>query len=428
MKRDAPATKPTADEAKRREIGELFQPFAPRYVASPAEAFYLRAHQEAPVAYSPAFFAHLVTGYAEVLQVLRDPVLFSSANNLDPVVPFPDEVVAELQKGWFPLAPALFNNDPPGHTRSRALFAKAFTPVRIGAMEPKIRQFAAEIVDQLLARGEPGAELMRDIAFPLPMRVIAELVGVPPEDMPTLKSWQDDLFRMYEPTMPLEQKLVCARNFVEYQRYYADLIERRRAAPTDDLVSALIRARVDGEHPFTTAEIISHLVILLFAGYETTASLVGSLMHHLLSRRPLWHEIGGDSALLAAAIEETVRLDAPVQMEPRRTTAATTVGGVELPAGATLFVFFGAGNYDPEQFADPLAFDPRRHSAARHIGFGWGVHSCLGAPLGRLETRVMVETLRQRLPSLRLADGAARNYLPSMFFRTPAAIPVSWDR
>jgi cytochrome P450 len=413
---------PDPAEAERLAVGGLFQPFSPAYQEDPARHFYVEAHARAPVAYSPQFFAYLVTSHAEVMHVLRDPALFSSARLLEPVVPFAPELLARLQQGTFPLPPGLFNNDPPSHTRARLLFSKAFTPARVAAMEPQIRRFAGELAAELAA-GPDEIELMRDFTFKLPMKVIAALVGVPYEDMPQLKAWQDDWFRLYDPTVDAAAKLIAADGFVAYQRYYADLIARRRAQPADDLISALLRAR-EGEDSLTTEEMISHLVVLLFAGYETSASLMGSLLFALLGEPELWQRVGDDAALLQAATEETLRMHASVQMEPRHATRATTIAGVEIPAGATVMTFFGAANYDAHVFPDPLRFDLNRPNGARHIGFGWGIHSCLGASLARLEVRVGMQALRAALPNLRLAEGARRSYLPSLFFRTPAAVPA----
>jgi cytochrome P450 len=264
---------------------------------------------------------------------------------------------------------------------------------------------------------------MHDFAFKLPMRVISALVGVPYADMDQLKAWQDDWFKLYDPTLDEPAKLAACAGFVAYQHYYAELIARRRAEPGDDLVSALVRAR-DGEDAFTDAEIVSHLVVLLFAGYETAASLMGSLLFELLPRRDWWARVDRDPALLQATIEETLRMHAPVQMEPRHATADANVGGVDIPAGAAVFTFFGAANYDAKVFPDPLRFDPARPNGARHLGFGWGVHTCLGASLARLELRVGVQALRAAFPALRLADDARRSYLPSLFFRVPAAVPA----
>ncbi len=413
-----------AAEVAGLAVGDLFQPFSPVYQQDPARAFYAEAHARAPVAYSQAFYSYLVTGHAEVMQVLRDPQLFSSARILEPVVPFQPELVAELQRrGTFPLPPGLFNNDPPDHTRARALFSKAFTPAKVAALEPQIRGFAGELAAELCA-GPEAIELMHDFAYKLPMRVISALVGVPFEDMDQLKSWQDDWFKLYDPTISLEAKLTAAGGFMDYQAYYAALIERRRAEPADDLISALVRAR-EGTDAFTNDEIISHLVVLLFAGYETAASLMGSALWSLLAEPSLWERVGGDATLLQAAIEESLRMHAPVQMEPRHTTGPATVGGVEIPTGSAVLTFFGAANYDPRVFPEPLRFDLERPNGARHLGFGWGVHSCLGANLARLELRAGLQALRAALPGLRLADPTApRAYNPSMFFRTPTAVPA----
>ncbi|MDC0715846.1 cytochrome P450 [Nannocystis bainbridge] len=422
MTDDARVSPSPASEAERLAVGDLFQPFSPVYQEDPARSFYAEAHARAPVAYSKAFFAYLVTSHAEVMHVLRDPGLFSSARLLEPVVPFTPELLARLQQGTFPLPPGLFNNDPPSHTRARLLFSKAFTPNRVAEMEPQIRRFAGELAAEL-ASGQGELEMMRDFTFKLPMRVIAALVGVPYEDMPQLKLWQDDWFKLYDPALDEAAKLTAADGFLAYQRYYADLIAERRAKPADDLISALLRAR-EGEDALSTEELISHLVVLLFAGYETSASLMGSLLFALLGEPSLWQRVGEDAALLQAAIEETLRMHASVQMEPRHTTRATSVGGVEIPAGATVMTFFGAANYDPRVFPDPLRFDLTRPNGARHLGFGWGVHSCLGASLARLEVRAAIQALRAALPNLRLAEGARRSYLPSLFFRTPAAVPA----
>ncbi|WP_437581400.1 cytochrome P450 [Sorangium sp. So ce887] len=416
---------PVAESSRR--VGALFEPFSPSYADNPALAFYQAAHREAPVAYSEAFSAYLVVGHAEVTQVLREPVGFSSAHILDLPPDLPPEVIAELQRGIYQMPPALFNNDPPGHTRARALFSKAFTTARLAALEPTIALEA----DALVRAMDPGGDtvdLMHALAFPLPLQIIATLVGIPLEDAPLLRACQDERFKLYEPALDTARKVEAARRFVAYERYLADLIERRRAEPADDLITALIGARVDGEAPLSVEEMISHLIILFFAGYETVASLIGSLVLRLLEAPALWDAIGSDAALLQAAMEETLRIDAPVQMEPRRATAPAVVGGVEIPAGATAFAFFGAANHDPAVFPDPQRFDVNRNVAgprARHLGFGWGVHTCIGAALARIEVRCAVQALRAAFPGLRLAAAARPSYAPSLFFRKPTAVPVT---
>lgn len=422
---NTPHGTPVSESARR--VGALFQPFSPGYADDPARAFYQAAHGEAPVAYSEAFSAYLVTGHAELTQVLREPVLFSSAHILDLPPDLPPEVVAELKQGVYEMPPALFNNDPPGHTRARALFSKGFTSARVASLEPAIAQAANELVRAMDLGGGP-VDLMQALAFPLPLQMSAALVGIPLEDAPLLRACQDERFTLYDPAADTARKVEAARRFVSYERYLAALIERRRAEPADDLITALIGARVDGEAPLSVDEMISHIIVLFFAGYETVASLIGSLVLRLLEAPALWDAIGGDAALLQAAIEETLRIDAPVQMEPRRATAPAVVGGVEIPAGATAFAFFGAANHDPAVFPSPERFDVTRPVATprgRHLGFGWGVHTCIGAPLARIEVRCAVQALRAAFPGLRLAAAARPSYAPSLFFRKPTAVPVT---
>ncbi|WP_437320095.1 cytochrome P450 [Sorangium sp. So ce385] len=416
---------PVADRLRR--VGALFEPFSSSYTDNPALAFYQAAHREAPVAYSEAFSAYLVVGHAELTQVLREPVGFSSAHILDLPPDLPPEVTAELQRGIYQMPPALFNNDPPGHTRARALFSKAFTPARVASLEPTIAE-AAEALVRAMAPGDGPVDLMQALAFPLPLQIITALIGIPLVDAPLLRACQDDRLKLYDPALDKARQVEAARRCVAYERYLADLIERRRGTPADDLITALIGARVDGEAPLSVEEMISHLIVLFFAGYETVASLIGSLVLRLLETPALWDAIDSDPALLQAAMEETLRIDAPVQMEPRRATAPAVVGGVEIPAGATAFAFFGAANHDPAIFPDPLRFDVNRFTAgprARHLGFGWGVHTCIGASLARIEVRCAVQALRAAFPGLRLAAEARPSYAPSMFFRKPTALPVT---
>jgi cytochrome P450 len=416
---EGPAVHPTA------AIGQDYNPFEPAFQNNPY-AFYARARNEAPLAYCPQFNSWLVTSHELITRVLKSPTLFSSLHNMDNPVALPAEIEAVLATaGNYPLAPGLFNNDPPGHTRVRALFSKAFTAQRVAEMEAGIRTLTEGLVEQFARQGH--VDLVAGLAHPLPMTVIADLLGVPRADMPRVKQWHDTWVSLYNPYLSLEQQHVAARSCVEYQKYYAALLADRAAHPTGDLTTALVQARVDGENPFTTGEMISQMIILLSAGHETTTSLISSLLHNLLSHPQQWQAVREDPSLLEAAIEETVRFTSPVQMEPRVAKEATELGGVTLPQGARLSVVYGSGNRDEHAFADPEAFNLHRPQVGRHIGFGWGIHFCIGAPLARLEARVAFEVLRERLPNLRLAPGFLPEYEPSLFFRALKRLELVWD-
>jgi cytochrome P450 len=412
----------TGDDAGRRDVSELFKPFSSLYMEDPARAFYLRAHAEAPVVYSQTFNAWLVTGHAEVTHVLRSAELFSSAKILD-LPPQPPEVYAVLARAVFPLPPGLFNNDPPGHTRARSLFSKAFTSARTAALEPAIHATAASLIAQM-SRVDGVVDLMQAFAFALPLAIDAALVGVPAEDATMLKAWQDEWFLLYDQQQPLARRIQAAEAVVEHHEYLRSLVEARRRAPREDFVSALVQARHEDARPLSTEEVVSHLIVLFVAGYETAAGLIGSLMLRLLEQRARWDAIPLDDVRLQGAIEETLRMDAPVQMEPRHVTQDTELAGRALPRDAVVFPFFGAANYDAGLFPDPLRFDERRPRAPRHYAFGHGIHTCIGANLGRLEAQIAARSLRRAFPRLRLASDARPSITPSLFFRVPAELLV----
>jgi len=418
---DASAQSIPGDDHPVRAVGRGYDPLAPLYNDDPY-LFYARARRESPVSYSPTYNVWLITGHAEVLEVLRLPSVFSSAQNLAlPYAP-PLEVQAILDEGY-PPAPGLFNNDPPGHTHARVLFAGAFTARRIAELEPRIRDLAHRLVDGFARDGQ--ADLVERFAFPLPMTVIADLLGVPREDMPKVKAWHNDWLSLFVPGAPLARHMEAARSAVAYQRYYAALIEERRARPRDDLITALAEATVEGAR-FSMAEMLSHMMILLSAGHETATDLIGHMVMHLLQHPELWRAIDADPGLMGPAIEESVRFHAPVQAEPRVTTEEVVLGGVTIPRGARVHVVFASANRDPGVFPDPDRFDIQREHPTRHLGFGHGIHFCIGAPLARLETRVALEVLRERLPGLRIRPGFAPEHVPDFYLRRLKHLHLEW--
>lgn len=419
---DASAPPVPGDDDPVRAIGRGYDPYAPQYNDDPYP-FYARARREAPVAYNPNYNLWPITGHAELMEVLRRPAVFSSAQNLTPTLAPPPEVQAVLDEGY-PPAPGLFNNDPPAHTHARALFSSAFSARRIAELEPRIRDLAHRLVDGFARDGQ--GDLIKSFAFPLPMTVIADLLGVPREDMPKVKAWHDDWLVLFTVGAPLPRLMEAARSVVAYQRYYAALIEERRAHPRDDLTTALAEATVDGAH-FSMAEMISHMMILLSAGHETTTSLIGHLLMHLLQHPALWRAIDADPGLMGPAIDEAVRFFSPIQSEPRVTTEEVALGGVTLPRGARLHLVYASANRDPSVFPDPDRFDIRRENPTRHLGFGHGIHFCIGAPLARLETRVALEVLRERLPGLRIRPGFVPEYAPDFYFRFLKHLQLEWD-
>lgn len=415
----------TTDVSATAALGREFNPFDPEFRKDPYR-FYARARREAPVCYSPLFKFWLVTGSREVAEVTRDPARFSSMHNLTPVVPLAPAALEVLAQGYDVLRiPGLLNNDPPTHTRIRALFSQAFTPRRVAQMEPRIREIAAELVDGFVAAGE--ADLVRQICYPLPMQVIGDLMGAPQADHAQLKTWTDDYMMIIGGQEPEARQIERARGVLAFQRYCEAMIEERRKSPRDDVTTAMVQARVDGETPFTVPEIIAQMIILIIAGHLTTTNGLGTTLLSLLQDPEQWRALGEHPDLPLAAFEEGLRFHSPVQIEPRTTTTAVQLGGVSVPEGASLRLVYASANRDEAEFEDPDTFNIRRPNPNRHYGFGWGIHYCVGAPLARIEGRVALETLRARLPNLRLAPDFTPEYDMDLFFRGIKRLPVRWD-
>ncbi|MFP2929816.1 cytochrome P450 [Pyxidicoccus sp. 3LG] len=397
--------------------------FEPRYVEDPYP-LYARLRQEAPVQFSEELHLWVVSRYEDVKTVLLNPGDFLSANAFRNPVPPAPEVLAVLAEGH-PQVPALVDDDPPNHTRMRVIVTKALAPHRVSAMEPRVRAIATELVDTFARDGR--ADLVEKLAYPLPARVIGAILGLPDSDLERLKAWTEDLATLSAGNAPVPRQVECARGLVAVQKYLAGHIAERRLAPRDDLISALIEARYEDTPPLSDVELISLLSMLHFAGHETTANLLGNTLMMLLKEPERLHALRKDPSLIPAAIEEALRLDSPVQGMMRTTRRTVMLGGVELPEGARLLILYASANRDAAAFHEPDRADPHRTDVGRHLGFGLGIHYCIGAPLARMEVRTALELLLERLPGLRLAPRDAVVYLPNFLHRGPRQLRVEWD-
>ncbi|HEU4412000.1 MAG TPA: cytochrome P450 [Polyangiaceae bacterium] len=398
-----------------------FNPLASPHLEDPYP-LYQRLRREAPVVHNPTFDLWFVTRHADVVEVLRDPARFSSADVLKPVLePTPEirAALGEWQSGVYPL----LSSDPPWHTRARSLVSRAFSAPRVAALEPQIRAIADELIDGFAAEGE--GDLLPRFAYPLPMRLTGEMFGVSRADMGAVKRWCDEETLYLMAPLPHEQRLAYARSVVAYREFLRDLVEGHRRRPRGDLVDELLGARLEGGDPLTTGEIVGSLCVLIFAAHETTTNMLGNTLLCLLRAPGRWRALRDDPAQIPAALEEGLRFDAPVQGMTRTVTRATELGGVALPVRARLFVVFASANRDEASAADPDVFDPGR--AAPHLSFGRGPHFCVGASLARLEGRVALERLALRLPGLRLADERTPAYPPNLVHRGPSALRLAWD-
>jgi cytochrome P450 len=363
-----------------------------------------------------------VTRYDDAVTVLLDDERFVR----DPALAFtPDELQAvnERLPGSFAFVEQhMLNKDGDDHRRLRRLVTKAFTPRMVEQLRPRIQEIADELIDRVEARGE--MELVEEFAFPLPITVIAELLGVPAADRDRFRTWSNAIVTPALGPGALERFGELMSEFVAYLH---ELFEERRAAPGDDLVSALLRAEDSGD-TLSEQELFSMVVLLITAGHETTVSLIGNAMLVLLRHPNQLEALRRDPMLVPNAIEELIRFDGPVERTLNR-WAATDVelAGQTIRRGQSVIVILGAADRDPSRFEEADRLDVLRPASGRHLGFGRGSHYCLGAPLARLEAEVALTTLLGRLPELALAaqpDEVA--WRPVPLFRSLVALPVRW--
>ncbi|MEV4234174.1 cytochrome P450 [Nocardia sp. NPDC050408] len=314
----------------------------------------------------------------------------------------------------------LLNTDPPGHARLRRLVAPAFAPARIEALTPRVLAIADELLDRIAADGAGRVDLLSEYAFPLPITVICELLGVPVADRADFREWSRIIVELSTATPEEVRQATDA-----IAEYFERLVTRRRAEGLgEDLVSDLIVANADGDR-LTDDELISMVFLILVAGHETTVNLIGNTVLTLLSDPARYRALHGNTEAVPALIEEMLRYDGPVNVATLRyTTEPVTLGGIEIPSGEMVLVALGSANHDERHFADAAEFDPQR-STSGHLAFGHGIHYCLGAGLARLEARIAITRLVEQYPDLRLAaEGGELRWRESMLIRGLQDLPV----
>jgi pimeloyl-[acyl-carrier protein] synthase len=381
----------------------MFTTASPEFLADPYAAYELLRARDT-VLWVPGIFgngAWVVTSHAVCSSVLRDKRFGKEGEK----ILAPDKLALILRQGAEVIERrrrSMLFRDPPDHTRLRGLVSQAFTPRTIERLRPRIAEVTEQLIDRVQGTGE--MDLIREVAFPLPITMIAELLGVPPEDRDRFKGWSVILTLGLNPGASPETLAEVRVALEALDDYLMGVIEERRRTPRSDLISELVRVH-EGTDKLSMDELISTCRLLLTAGHETTVNLIGNGMLALLRHPDQRAALAADASLLSGAIEEFLRYDSPVQMTTRFAYEASALGSHTAQPGDLVVLILGAANRDPATFAVPNELDVRRENAQANLAFGGGVHYCLGAPLARVEGEIAVGALLRRLPELALAKG-----------------------
>ena len=388
-----------------------YNPFLPEVQADPFPYYaYLREHAPAYQVPGAGFWA--ISRYDDVLTIMKNPHVYSSANMFEAFTgdlnPFPPE------------APPIVSVDPPNHTRLRKLVNRAFTPRRVASLEAHIHDVANDLVARLPAQGE--FDVVSGLAAALPVIVIAELLGVPPERRVDFKRWADSLGHATNGrAVPEDARPQIRQNSQDLFAYFEGALEDCRKHPRDSLLNDLVRAE-DENQTLTAAEVLSLAVFLIAAGSETTTNLIGNAMLLLCSHSEQMAKVRSNLALVPQMVEEVLRYESPLQTLIRQAMQDVEIAGTKIPAGSFVLFLLGSANRDERKFPEPDRFDVTRN-ADGHVGFGFGIHFCLGAQLARMEGQIALRALLERYPRLSRTDAPLAR-VESIVLRGPKALPL----
>lgn len=392
---------------------------SPERIADPHSYFSaLREHD--PVHWNEKYRAWFIHRYDDALDALRDP-RFSSERIGAAYDRLTDEQKAQRQPTYDILMDWLVFRDPPDHTRLRRLVSRAFTPRAVEAWRDRITGVVDELIDGL--SGRDNFDLIEDFAYPIPAVVIAEMMGVPPDDRDRFKDWSDDVMILVFGARGVgDRRARAQQGLIELAAYLGDLVTHYRQHPADNIISNLVEVS-EGDDSLQDPEIVANCVLFLFGGHETTTNLIGNGIRVLLNHPDQLQKLRDDPSIIKSAVEEILRFDGPSKMEVRTLADQVEMGGKTLPAGDMVYLVQHAANRDPEVFDQPDQFDIAR-DPNNHIGFGFGLHFCLGASVARLEGTIALEALVRRLPNLELGP-ESEVWVPTMLSRGLEHLPVS---
>lgn len=407
-----------------KTFGHDYHGFEPFKLTDPFAA-YKELREEAPVMWDDRINMFVISRYEDVKAVFDNWETFSSKDAQSPIRPLCAEAKKIMADGGFTAYSGLSARIPPEHTRIRAVATKAFTPRRYKVLEPLIRENADNLIDAMIAKGTNSGDILPELAYDLPTITIFELIGVPHDMIDQVKEWATSRATLTWADLNDAEQLPHARNMVNYWNFCQKLVAEAKVTPGDNLVTDLVNLQAAGDE-ISDHEIASFLYSLLFAGHETTTTLISNAVRQLMVNQDAWEAIKTDPKKIPGAVEEVLRSAGSIFAWRRTAMTDAVVNGVEIPEGSQILLVMGSANRDPQMFENPDKFDIERENARQHLSFGFGIHYCIGNMLGKLQTRVALEELSAKLPNLKLQPGADIAFGDNLSFRVPLTVPVVW--
>lgn len=406
-------------------IDHEFTTFTDAYLSNPYPEL-KRIREQHPVFYSEKMGYLVVTRMEDVLEVFRDHDVYSSENVQDPVFPVCERAAAVLGVEDFNPVAVMSNRQQPDHTRIKKYTREGFSGRRMKVLEPYIRRRSQELVDDMIKQGGP-VEFVSAFGHPLPGQIIFRFIGFDEADDERLIGWTSNRLAFTWGNPNDDEQVEIAENMLRYWRYCREFVATRIKERGDDFTSELLDAHDTNPDDLSLREVESIIYGLSFAGHEIVSNYISNALLSLLPQRENWDAICKTPSLIPNALEEVLRFESPQTSWRRVTNTDTQIAGVDIPAGTQVFLSLGAANHEPALFESPDVFDIHRKNARKHISFGYGIHFCLGARLARLEAAIALETLTERLPSLRLVADQELEYSANITFRGPSKLLVEWD-
>jgi cytochrome P450 len=401
------------------KISDEYQPFD---LTNPFP-FYKKSRDEQPVFYSQELGYYVVTRYEDIKAIFSNWKTYTSENAQSPFKPIAPKAKKLMEdQGMIGLS-GLSGRIPPDHTRIRRIVSMAFGLKRIKKLEPRIRALAIEMISKF--KDDNHAEIIKQLAYDLPALVIFMLLGVPEDDVQKVKSWAESRLLITWGDLHEDEQLVHAQNMVNYWNYCQDLVTKRQIEQTDDLPGDLVVLQKEG-HEISDREIATICYSQLFAGHETTTSLIGNGIRELLTHEESWQAICTDNNLIPNAIDEILRYSPSILSWRRKALEDSIISGVEVPAGSNLLLVMGSGNRDEANFENGESFNIHLENSKEHLSFGYGIHFCLGSPLAKLEFKTVLEELTRLIPDLKIKKVQTFAFAPNTSFRAPVALEVEW--